>query len=279
MKTIPVSLHIGAHKTASTHLQKTLEAAADQLADWDVCFLGPKSLRKDGVPLNKRLARGQSAPDMAGDCDELVISEENLMGPQFRPKSRRPLYPQGAKKIADITDALTGADVTLYMAVRDPATWLASLYAHAVFNGLACDGIDAFTEGRSPDTLRWSDLIAELAQTNRVVVWSQEDYQIVFPQIVEHMLGEGAVLDPIEGHVNSSISAAAIAVLEGQGPDRPEPQKSARIAKAQYPVRDPSDRFQPWPRKVLEASRAAYLADLNRIMELENVTLLRRPAS
>lgn len=276
MTTIPVSLHIGAHKTASTHLQKSLEAAADQLADWDVCFLGPKDLRKDGVPLNKRIARGQTAPDMAGTCDELVISEENLMGPQFKATARKPLYPQGAKKVAAITEALEGADVTLFMAVRDPATWLASLYAHAVFNGKAHEGIVEFCGAKTPEKLRWSDLVAELAETNRVVVWPQEEYADLFPRIIEEMLGEGAEIDPIENRVNASISGAAIAILEREGADRPEPQKSARMAKAQFPVRGPEDKFQPWSKAVLAASRAAYEADLNRIMDLENVTLLRR---
>ncbi|MEY8880049.1 hypothetical protein [Donghicola sp. XS_ASV15] len=276
MTTIPVSLHIGAHKTASTHLQKSLEAAADQLAEWEVCFLGPKDLRKDGIPLKNRIAKGQTAPDMAGDCDELVISEENLMGPQFKATARKPLYPQGAKKVAAITDALEDADVTLFMAVRDPATWLASLYAHEVFNGKACDGIAAFCGAKTPEKLRWSDLVAELAETNRVVVWPQEEYADLFPRIIEEMLGEGAEIDPMENRVNASISGAAIAILEQEGPDRPEPQKSARMAKAKFPVRGPEDKFQPWSKSVLAASRAAYEADLNRIKDLENVTLLRR---
>jgi hypothetical protein len=48
------------------------------------------------------------------------------------------------------------------------------------------------------------------------------------------------------------------------------------MAKAKFPVRGPEDKFQPWSKSVLAASRTAYEADLNRIMDLENVTLLRR---
>jgi hypothetical protein len=271
----PVSLHIGAHKTASTHLQKTFEHNVDLLSEHGIGWLGPVQLRREGKPLSRRLKAGFA--DILPEARRLVISEENLMGLQFSQVGSELLYPQAERRAGKLFDRMGGADVTVFLSVRDPAPWLASLYAHELFNGQVKPGFHSFLGSVRPAELRWAKLVRRLqiAGANRVVVWRQEDYSAVLPDLLPMMLGAALPIVPIENRVNASLSAEAIAMLESLGPDREDPRKTARQVKKAFPLRGPEDRFRPFSADTLAASAEAYADDLEALADLEDVTLLR----
>ena len=60
-----LTIHLGAHKTASTHLQQSLKVAQDALQAGGVFLADPSMLRDEGpIPLAQALAEG---PGRAGD--------------------------------------------------------------------------------------------------------------------------------------------------------------------------------------------------------------------
>ena len=87
-----VAIHIGAHKTATTHMQQSLEASEDRLAAQGVRFYGPKALRKENQSLidvfnlqvdhhtpKPTRSKAEQLEHMLGDGHRLVLSNENFI--------------------------------------------------------------------------------------------------------------------------------------------------------------------------------------------------------
>ncbi|MDN3713090.1 hypothetical protein QWZ10_17480 [Paracoccus cavernae] len=85
-------LHLGAHKTATTHLQKSLQLAVETLAEAGIYYAGPDLLRTDLCPLvdgvgakgpqgHAKAQRASAVLHQAqADFPHLLVSDENLLG-------------------------------------------------------------------------------------------------------------------------------------------------------------------------------------------------------
>jgi len=288
---ISVSLHVGVHKTASTHLQKTLARNASLLRDNGVGFVGPESLRQPGQSLQALFGLGDRADApgghdaqaqlrrLAGDgAARLVISEENALGPMVGEGAPGPLYPNADLRIERLIRALAPSPVRLFVGLREPAGWLASVYRHKLFNG-SYPTFDDFAGGVDPAALRWSNLIERLRRVGgvgRLYIWRQEDYPAVAGPVFRRMLGWklGPQVARIEGRVNEGLSHKAVEQLLRWG-ESDDPRGAARKARALFPITTPESRFAPWPAAVLARSRAAYDADIARIADIAGADLLR----
>ncbi|SFA89940.1 hypothetical protein SAMN05421688_1586 [Poseidonocella pacifica] len=283
---VPVSLHVGAHKTASTHLQKTLAAHRDTLRDSGMEFLGPQTLR-GAASLSDLFGLGGRAP-FAGRPPQdqlrwlvgrggrrLIISEENLLGDANKALSDGGLYPEAEARVRRLIEAIAPSPVRLFLAMRDPADWLASVYRHALFNGYR-GTFEAFCGKRQPEAMRWSDLVARLsgiAGVESLCLWTYEDYPAVavpaFRRMTSWRLGPRIV--PLPQRINAGLSAAAVAELLRQGPCA-DPIGAARAAMSSNPS---APDFDPWDTDARARSLAAYETDLALLAENDGCDLLR----
>jgi len=115
---ISLSLHLGAHKTASTHLQHALKAHEEQLIDAGVRFYGPQYLRERdrSIPqmfgVGTAATTGRSAPlqleFLAKDADRVILSEENFLGKLFDERGvvGEQLYPLADMRINGLSQRL-----------------------------------------------------------------------------------------------------------------------------------------------------------------------------
>lgn len=224
-----ICFHIGAHKTATTHLQVSLETAADSFAAHGVRYLGPERFRLPGQSLQAlfglELGKPRAAPKrdavaqlaaLAKGADRLVISEENFIGPLNFPKGggMRLRYKTAADRIAALTAAL-GQEVSLFLAIRQPTTFLNSAYCQALLGGQAIPVVPYLK--RNPlSSVDWLALARGLAETHGVkdiTVWRYEDYRALFPHIVTALIGNEAApaVTPHDRQINKGLSMQAVA--------------------------------------------------------------------
>ena len=198
-------LHLGAHKTATTHLQKSLQLAVETLAEAGIYYAGPDLLRTDLCPLvdgvgakgpqgHAKAQRASAVLHQAqADFPHLLVSDENLLGGTnrmglFDRKGR--IYPLAAPRLQRII-ALTGAkDVTVALSVRDPAAFMVSAFSLQITRGHELD-IRDYLCGRDVAALSWSELAERLLGVegvSRLVLWRYEDYGALRPQILARLL-------------------------------------------------------------------------------------------
>jgi hypothetical protein len=289
-----IRLHLGAHKTASTHLQKALASATGGARS--VCYLGPSEMRSPDIAAEALAAHGPSDPlgaeaaaairtRMTG-AGHVLISEENILGTAHAPAMLREarFYPRAATRVANIVagiarDGHSVTPVQLYLAVRDPAGFLVSAYCQRLYAGQVLS-FEAFLGGLAPDALNWSDLVERLLTVPGVagcVIWRYEDYASLLPRIGQALLPAECVARyrPGRNVVHPGLSAAAHAWVMAQA-DAGKPHAGlAREARNRWPKTANAQPFAPFGQDALRASATSYRADIAAIAELPGVTWLR----
>lgn len=173
-----ITLHLGAHRCASTSFQWYMRKNAVRLAASGIGFWGPQQTRMgllEGVfpspgPLSAAKqatrAKGRLALALAKVEDtgiqHLIISDENLIGAPRRNLRDMRLYPGIGERIARYCDALDGQTVRAAISVRAQDAWWASNIAFAVARGAQLPSRMQLAHiAASPRN--WRDAITDLA--------------------------------------------------------------------------------------------------------------------
>lgn len=203
-----IVLHIGAHKTASTYLQKTLAQNTRRLLRHKVEFHGPKSLRPR---LAEALARTRPRSDagihacrrdclawLIDDAEErgvsrLILSEEQFLGSLRDMAMGDDFYEQAQEAMAPLTEACGGRKVTVLMAIRDYADFLASAYGQ-VLRGWRFMPFDLrMREAFLAQQRGWPELIEDisslLSKESTIRLWRYEDFEILEAAVKEALAG------------------------------------------------------------------------------------------
>jgi hypothetical protein len=225
-----IVLHLGAHKTASTHLQRSIMAA---LPLDGVTFAGPRMLRGRGKSLPEQfgfpldpddaevsdLTPHDALIELADGSDRLVLSEETFAGKMQRGWGRipTPLYftaPQRVEKFAHIIAEAGGPQIDLCLGMRNPTDYLGSAYSQ-ILNGNRVILPEKY-RAKNPFTIvDWADYCTRLRATPGVrslTVWRFEDYADLFAQICVAMAGT-AQITPLPDRIQQRLSEKAVAAI------------------------------------------------------------------
>lgn len=287
-----VAFHIGVHKTATTHLQRSLRRASSELAAHGVRYYGPDKLRLPGRSLQALfgLEHEKGEPVQPRPADEqlallrknghrLVFSEENFIGPLNQPHGRtmKHRYKAAGTRLSGLAQVI-GQPIDVHLAVRRPTGFINSAYCQMLLGGRV-QSIEKFQRRNGLGSVDWVDLVSRLRAASgvgRLTVWQYEDYGAVFPQIIAGLVGDDAasLVAPRPRHINRGLSAAAVArVLEQD--DAAADEDCARAAREVLAVEDghpPFDGFAPEEHAIGDAAYARQIAE---IAQMDGVTLLR----
>ncbi len=143
-----VALHIGAHKTGTSVLQRYLRENEDLMARRRVKYLRRAHLSQmvgwgdrlaaDPAPLRDRLTTFGWDPRYR----VLIGSYENLVGRPFTRKGKGRLYPNAPRNIEALTRALPRIRCKVLLSIRPPADFVESYYLQTVHQG----GHETFAE-------------------------------------------------------------------------------------------------------------------------------------
>jgi hypothetical protein len=294
MTTQPATIvvHIGAHKTATSHLQRCLTKASDDLAQQGVWYYGPQYFRQrrhaiQGLfglraPANPARARRSPADQLAimrKDGHRMVFSEENFIGPlndpDGQPMTRH--YPQAGARLASLAQALD-QDLDICVSIRRPTAYLNSGYCQMLLSGLVRP-FDAYKANNPLSSVNWSDLIAQVRAADgvgRVTVWRYEDYAQLFADIVTELVGAAQMpLVPwVTRNVNTGLSQAAVAQVLAHPADEDTAQLGY-AARGARPVEAGFAAFDGYSAAEHATGDAIYATQLAAIAAMDGVTLLQ----
>ncbi|THH38336.1 hypothetical protein E4Z66_01835 [Aliishimia ponticola] len=313
-----IILHIGAHKTASTHFHRLMRANAARLTPGDVHVAKKEDIRRNLTRQIRQMRRvfsgsghrqdmpGGVGARMAGTAQTLFLSDENLIGTSqnllghrfdgvswlgsrrwlrawlARMFGRPLIYPHAERRMVIVSRMLSGVDQEIYIAIRNPVTFLASNYCETIrFHGY--QDFAEYRRGIDAAALSWAAFIQRLSDTLPgvpITVWRQEDYPQVAPQLVARVLDvkQKRVRIPakLQEVVRPGLSARAvegIAALCRDKPDRWTRDEIEAIAE-EFPRSEsnpPPSLLTPEEAAELDAQ---YRDDLQTIAAMPGVTLI-----
>lgn len=194
-----ISLHVGAHATDEDRLLRCLLRNTDDFRKHGISVPGPGRYRKLLSGTLNALTRAEpsfEARDVLLDaiCNDdpdtiqrLVLSHESLFSVPKKALGSGRIYPRAEERIFNLSRLLQGDEIELFLALRDPATWL-----HAVYTATPHDDFASFLNGSDPAYLRWSELVARIQDHNPglpITVWCNEDSPLIWGEIVRAMAG------------------------------------------------------------------------------------------
>ncbi len=285
-----VAFHVGAHKTATTHLQRSLQSVAAPLADAGVRFYGPKHFRLPGrsIPALFGLKDGPVDPSrrsptaqldlMRKDATRVVFSEENYIGvlnsPRRYPVEKR--YPHAAERVTAFAQSM-GCPIDVFVGIRRPTAFLNSAYCQMLMGGRVMP-LDRYKHINPITSVDWRDLITRLrgaAGVRQLFVWRQEDYAAVFAQICAAMVGpeQATLVQPLPRRIHEGLSAAAVTETLRRHAEGDTERAGFGMRKL-WPVGPDQPSFDGFDAKAHAEGDSAYAAQVDAIACMEGVTLL-----
>lgn len=279
---------IGAHKTASTHLQRSVTRSKAALAQTGVAAIGPVPIGADLLPLAD-LLRGRTDPDLlrlaaegflqreAKDLPRALLMNENILGASLAPRMLLQddrLYKFAPGRLKRLLQLFPDHELSVGIAIRAPSSFLISAWQEDM-KGHAFGPFRDYLGNIDPGALSWLALIKRLRQAAGDIpffVWRYEDYPAVAPQVLGHCLGDSAgAVHLLEGTANPGFSAAALDHLADLGAVTKD---NTIEALRRFPKGPDYPAFTPWSESELQAASARYAQDCDDLTDLDGVTLI-----
>lgn len=286
-----VTLHLGAHKTASTYLQRRLEGSANALRHHGVVAYGPRLLREmvqhrigNSLPRHRsafRQGRAQVVHELI--CKEeragvqrLVLSEEQLLGSVRELVLGEEFYENALTNLRAVSVALNGRPVTAVMAVRSYDRFLVSAYGQTLRGGHYLRFDSALRERMLNLRRGWPDLVGDIASAlprgSEILLWRYETFGQSEADVMRLLVGNVAsrALVKVRGQLLPGPSAAAIRMLDhkaAHGWQRLTIERIRAILR-DHAKADGHAAFDPWTPQERHHLEQRYLEHLAEIRDM-----------
>ena len=198
-----VVLHPGVHKTDDDRLIKSLRKNAALFERTGVAVPRPSSYRRlvrDTLQAMENAPPADDAAQLSLDSmlddaqpERVVMSNENFFCVPKLAISGGILYPKAEEKVARFAELFDTAEVELFMAVRDPASFLPAVFAEAPHTSF----LD-FMDGTDAMEIRWSSLVRRIraaAPDVPVTVWCNEDTPLIWGEVLREVAATEPTVD------------------------------------------------------------------------------------
>jgi len=265
-------LHIGAHKTATTHLQATLIKHRDLLAEAGVQFERPDVVRAvigsgrrvavqmGPIPSFRRAGASRRLAALDQGWDRLVISDENSLGLCPELFQRELLYPTAFRRLTIWRRLAAQRETMVYVCVRNYAAFFSSAYVQTIRNRaiIAPDADSLAALARMPR--RWGDVVHDIRRAlprARLRVWAFEDHFALLPALLQEIAGQ--TMKPVRRRPMATPSVDAIAAFRSKSRKRRKPLD--HLAR-KHPITDQNPKFSLWSTAQAKALTEIYKHDV-----------------
>ncbi|MEL6574111.1 MAG: hypothetical protein AAFQ64_20895 [Pseudomonadota bacterium] len=189
--------HIGANCTDEDRLLRSLLRNTGVLAKDGVRVPGPGKYRR---LLRETIQGLKGAPpppnsrevllDAILDDDRterLVLSNSNFICIPNRIFENGTFYLLAEPKLRGLRALFPGDEIELYLAIRNPATFIPETFQASKF-----DDLPTFMRGLHPTEVRWSDLVRRIRQLvpdAKLTVWCNEDTPLLWGRLMRAITG------------------------------------------------------------------------------------------
>ena len=267
-RSMDIILHIGAHRSATTHFQSYMDNAIEELSQQGVGFWGPRRTRKGlfagvyrrlgsafdpspSAPVEPSVAALTEGLSKAG-ISKLLVSDENILGALRHNLRHGQLYPEAGMRVRCFRDAFGPSVRRIVINIRSLEEYWCSAIAFGVARGIADpSGIKRSEIANSARS--WRDVISDIARNcpeTDIIVAPFETYKGRPDKLLEDTTGFVAPPCVDRSPVNSS-------------PALPDLRR-ALLAQGQDAGGLPfgMGRWNPFPAEAHSALRELYADDL-----------------
>ncbi len=192
-----IVLHAGVHRTDEGRLAKSLLKNAKQFGEQGVAVPPVGRYRRLLRDATKKVAAAAAPAANAREVmldallegderpDRLILSSSTLLANAKTALQRGVYYSRAAERLEAVGQLFAGDQMELFLAVRNPATFLPALYGDAPPSTF----VD-FLDGADPRSLRWTEMISRIRMALPdvpVTVWCNEDTPLIWGQILREM--------------------------------------------------------------------------------------------
>jgi ribulose bisphosphate carboxylase small subunit len=224
-----INLYLGAHKTATTHLQGILMANRGTLSSGGVKLSAPQDVRKEWLPKFFKYCNNMSLRNDAQLKRELVaiapqeglwiLTEENIAGVSNDFAIKPGMYPAAADRIKCILELFGEANISFFFSLRSYDSFYRSAYSEVVRNRGYIPFEDFYDESRFKHN-SWYDMVRKICDVlpaDKVVLWKFENFRELMPQLLQRMTGIDNVQPLIDAYkaetTRPSLSQKTIDIL------------------------------------------------------------------
>src|SRR6056297_3069803 len=282
---LTVSVHLGAHKTATTYIQRSLEGARAELTARGVALVLPRDIRgriglqnpaaRFSVAENdRRIAEGREKLDalFRRACAEagahrLVVSEETLIGSSRHNLSSQSLYDDIGLRLEVLPGWLNSPRTTFFFSTRAYPGFFASNATTAV-RGRALFDAEKLRIGLTGPGRGWAEVVGDIRAAfprAGLALWRYEDLARIEGRVMGALTGSAVAM--YDGpRLTTTLSQAAMDWLHRKAETpafRESPRKFIRRARARFSVGEGHPPYRLWAPESDEAQdlEAAYARD------------------
>ena len=210
-------LHIGAHKTATTYMQKKLAINREELDVRGIHYDPLEVLRKNFTHALQDPPKGNgefiAALRQKIKVQDVIVSEENMPGVPGDLVRNGVYYAHARERMAHVGSLLGVGAPEVFMAVREYPSFLVSMYCEYIRHREFIHFADYF-ELYMKSEFSWvkvvGDIVAALPDA-KVRIWDFAKFRMLEGRVFSLMLGQDAgFLKAPEGPVRESFSDAAM---------------------------------------------------------------------
>jgi len=225
---LKIKLHIGAHKTATTHIQKVLEINRALLLKEKVNLtLRSDSQRKFYKSLLSCIDE-KKKNNISGMLEEKpkeglwLISDEDISGTSYQLKLFPHIYPTLQKRLSCIKNTFPNDTIEVYFSIRSYENYYRSTYLEVVRNKGYMPFLDYYNKEQYKNN-SWVKVIEQIVSVipeSQISLWRYEDFSQLFP-IILNKFTETNLADrmiqkyPLQTVTRPSLSSTALKILSG----------------------------------------------------------------
>lgn len=280
-----IALYLGAHKTATTHLQGILLANRDVLAEKGVALSAPQDIRNEWLPdyfrAVRHVVKDEAIPQQLAEKlraleppqERWILTEENMIGVPAELSTHRGLYPFARQRLTTVRALFPEAHITLFFSVRSYDSFFRSMYSEVIRNR-GFIPFEEFYDREAFERKSWVGTVEAFASVlppEDIVLWRFEDFRLIHRQVLALMTGIDDVGPLIEAYsaetTRPSLSQKAVDLLAELAPaiGKKEALRLTERINAYYGVDRGHPTFQPFDGEQIEDMRARYSKDMARI--------------
>ncbi len=299
-----VTLHLGAHKTASSYLQRTFASNISTLHRSGIGFVSPNVLReKVTKPLSwvrnaaKRTPKSEKIRDDAftflkwatserklKNTDfvqrHLLLTDENLIGVPPEMVNSQTLYPTISGRLELLSPMLEEFPPRIFFALRNPVSYAPSIFCEALLSVYPSDfNLRRFRKGWLKNAPRWSCVIESIRDTfpeSDIHVWDFADFRALEHEIIHRITDIPHDVDfkPLERIIRPSMTDKAARKLMWLDRWRGNEVRFESVSEMRELYAD-GPKLKIWSDSEKAKLDKEYVEDLERIAAIERVTFLR----
>ena len=273
---INIKLYLGAHKTATTHLQGIFLANREKLLEKNIKLSAPRDVRKSWLPsffkfCNKNdknaLADIQSLAPGKGTW---ILTEENIAGTSNDFTKLPGMYPKIEDRLSCIKKAFEGSDIELFFSIRSYDSFYRSAYSEVVRNRGYIPFSEFYDEERFKNN-SWVEMVrmfANVLPQEKITLWCFEDFRDLVPDLVAGITGSDNAEELIESYkpetTRPSLSQKTMDILASLYPviSREESRKLVERINQEYAISDGYAPLIPFSQEQIDGFKKQYQNDI-----------------